>query len=309
MAVEAPAIPMEKTVLPVGPSDRADFALQVKDEVIPYRIFGLFVMPNEEVEIEAVLTRNVGAIRLATLHGKVEQTGPDAWNWTAPPTPGIYPVTATDTVSGDEIRLNVFVKTPFDHAAEVLNGYRIGKYEAVPLRGDLAYVRPEGFIEVTRENRDTPVSPHFTLGQFLCKQQPGVWPKYVLVQERLVLKLEMILEEVNEMGYAASTLHVMSGFRTPWYNRSIGNRTNYSRHLYGGAADVYVDIDEDAWMDDLTGDDKVTRSDAVRMANIIESAREESWYQPFIGGLGIYSPASHRGPFIHVDVRGSIARW
>ena len=28
-----------------------------------------------------------------------------------------------------------------------------------------------------------------------------------------------------------------------------------------------------------------------------------------VGGLGIYGPAPHRGPFIHVDVRGEAARW
>lgn len=287
----------------------AGFALQVKDEVIPYRIFGLFVMPEEEVELDAVFTDGVGSGRLRAEHGSVMQTGPERWIWTAPAEPGSYAMTVADSASGDEIHLNVFVKTPFDHGTESINGYRIGQYESKPLRGSRAYVRPDGFVEVTRENRDTLVSPHFTLGQFLCKQQPGTWPKYVVVQERLLLKLEMILAQVNEMGHPANTLNVMSGFRTPWYNESIGNRTKYSQHLYGSAADVYVDIDDDAWMDDLTGDDEVTRGDAVRMANIIESMKDEVWYRPFIGGLGIYSPASHRGPFIHVDVRGSLARW
>lgn len=287
----------------------ARFSLKIKDNLIPYDIFGVFVMPSEKLAIEAVFPDGRGSGLLTADDGATVQLGPGTWNWTAPKTPGLYPVVVTETSSGDVIRLNVFVKTPFDHGTEYLNGYRIGEYEAKPLRGSQAYTRPDGFVEVTTENRDTPVSPHFTLEQFLCKQQPSQWPKYVIVQERLLLKLEILVQQVNAMGYQANTLNVMSGFRTPWYNRSIGNRTEYSQHLYGGAADVYVDLDGDAWMDDLTGDDEVTRRDAVRMANIIESMKDEAWYRPFVGGLGVYSPASHRGPFIHIDVRGSIARW
>ena len=30
---------------------------------------------------------------------------------------------------------------------------------------------------------------------------------------------------------------------------------------------------------------------------------------PFVGGLGIYGPAPHRGPFVHVDTRGEPVRW
>ncbi|MDX1548882.1 MAG: D-Ala-D-Ala carboxypeptidase family metallohydrolase [Rhodothermales bacterium] len=287
---------------------RAGFAVQVKDEVIPYRVFGLFVMPGEAVEIEAVFTQGTGNVAFEAPEGAAEQTGPETWRWTAPGAPGLYPVTITDTRAGETITLNVFVKTPFDHRSQSLNGYRIGDYADEPLRGNPVYDEPAGFVEVTPENRHVPVSPHFTLGQFLCKQEAG-WPRYVLIRERLLLKLEMLVQEVNELGIPAQTLHVMSAYRTPYYNRSIGNTTTYSRHLYGGAADVFVDLDGDGTMDDLTGDGAVTVADARAMAAIVEEATEETWYQPFVGGLGIYAPAPHRGPFIHVDVRGQKARW
>jgi uncharacterized protein YcbK (DUF882 family) len=32
-------------------------------------------------------------------------------------------------------------------------------------------------------------------------------------------------------------------------------------------------------------------------------------FGPRIGGLGIYGSTSAHGPFIHVDVRGTRARW
>jgi len=41
----------------------------------------------------------------------------------------------------------------------------------------------------------------------------------------------------------------------------------------------------------------------------VRKKARETWYQPFIGGLGIYGPKPHRGPFVHVDVRGFRARW
>src|SRR5262245_21810244 len=89
----------------------------------------------------------------------------------------------------------------------MLNGYHIGEYP-VPVSNDSpwsltmapAYAAPPGFIEVTPENIDTPVSPHFTLGQFLCKQ-PGDFPKYLVLTTRLLIKLESILDEVNRLGH------------------------------------------------------------------------------------------------------------
>ena len=119
-----------------------------------------------------------------------------------------------------------------------LNGYRIGQYKQKPLKNNPVYKPPTAFVEVTPQNRDERVSPHFTLGQFISKQA-SAYPKYLALRERLLLKLEMILEAVKEQGIQVSTLHVMSGFRTPFYNKAIGNPTQYSRHLYGDAADIF----------------------------------------------------------------------
>ena len=48
----------------------------------------------------------------------------------------------------------------------------------------------------------------------------------------------MILQKVNERGYRCDTFHIMSGYRTPYYNGAIGN-VRYSRHVWGGAADIF----------------------------------------------------------------------
>jgi hypothetical protein len=181
-----------------------------------------------------------------------------------------------------------------------LNGYRIGAYPAAGRGGDPRYAPPAGFVEVTPEIAAAPVSPHFRLGQFLCKQ-PGGHPKYVLLQERLVLELESILARVQAAGYEAHTLHVMSGYRTPFYNAAIGN-VRYSMHQWGGAADIFVDGDGDGVMDDLDGDGRSDRGDAARLFELIEAGTSA-------GGLAHYEATAAHGPFVHVDVRGRRARW
>ncbi|MEX2492287.1 MAG: hypothetical protein WD425_11050 [Nitrospirales bacterium] len=265
-------------------------------------------MPNEEIELECVFTNPHSVFQADASSGQLTKKSKERWRWKAPSNTGLHPVTITDTKTEATMTLNMFVMVTFNHQKDNLNGYRIGRYEKKPYKNNPAYNRPPGFVEVTKSNQAVPVSPHFTLGQFVAKQ-PSDYPKYLLLRERLSLKLEMILEAVNQQGIHAPTLHVMSGFRTPFYNKSIGNPTTYSRHLYGGAADVFVDIDGDNRMDDLNADNKVTIADALVLADIVKKKSKETWYRPFVGGLGVYGPKPHRGPFVHVDVRGLKVRW
>ena len=132
----------------------------------------------------------------------------------------------------------------------------------MPLKGNPLYAPPPGFIEVTKENQDTRLSPHFTLKQFLCKEDTTkTFPKYVLFKERLPLKLEAVLERVNAMGFAVDTLHVMSAFRTPYYNHAIGD-VQYSMHQWGSAADIYIDPLKQDRMADLNHDGQVDIQDS-----------------------------------------------
>jgi uncharacterized protein YcbK (DUF882 family) len=102
----------------------------------------------------------------------------------------------------------------------------------------------------------------------------------------------------------------MSGFRTPQYNHSGGNtagRANLSRHMYGDAADVYVDNNRDGQPDDITGDGRVTTADAERLAQAAEIVERQ--HRALVGGVGVYTACCGHGPFTHVDVRGFRARW
>ena len=172
------------------------------------------------------------------------------------------------------------------------------------------YITPSGFIEVTEENQDTWVSDHFRLRDFLTKGQGNVWPKYLVLDTKLLDKLELVLAELEAMGYATSGVVVMSGFRTPTYNETGGNpagRAALSRHMYGDAADIFIDNDGSGGMDDLDRDRRITTRDA----GVIEEAvnRVERAHPSLIGGTGIYRATSAHGPFIHIDTRGFRARW
>lgn len=192
-----------------------------------------------------------------------------------------------------------------------IGSYRIGVFpsEASGARSR-ASRNPEGFLEVTAGNADTPVSEHFRLRDFLTKDQTGVWPKYLVLREPLVDKLELVLDELRGMGIAASRLRVMSGFRTPQYNAQgvgSGGRVTDSRHQYGDAADVYVVNGARDWMSDLNADGRVDTRDAQVLATAAE--RVERKYPALIGGIGVYKATSAHGPFVHIDVRGHRARW
>jgi hypothetical protein len=231
----------------------------------------------------------------------------------APPLPGVYQV----SVELDEKRetvpdLRVITLVPFAAKKEgQIGAYRLGhwpyEHGGAP---SSAYANPAGFVEVTPENRSLPVSEHFTLGDFLTKDQPAVWPKYLLLDAGLVDKLELIIDELQHEGYPVRHLAIMSGFRTPLYNRAGGQtagRGALSRHMYGDATDVFVDNDRDGWTDDVNRDGRVDTRDAEVVAHAAD--RVEARYPSLVGGVGIYAATGAHGPFTHVDARGRRARW
>ena len=281
---------------------------------IRYEIFAVYVTPGHAAEVTlagpAPGEADGTEAELYAEAGQVTVTGAGSWTWQAPAEPGVYRLDVARGRTGEAIRLNAFVLTPYSRMGDDgdLGGYRIGAYPSEPLRGLDQYLPPPGFIRVTQENRDLLLSPHFTLGQFLCKQAGG-WPKYVTLREEMLGKLETILAAVNDQGVRADTFHVMSGYRTPFYNHAIGN-VRYSRHQWGDASDIFVDVEpRDGVMDDINGDGKVSLADAKYMARLVEGLAETRGWKTYVGGLGIYGITSTHGPFIHVDTRGFRARW
>ena len=222
-------------------------------------------------------------------------------------TPGIH---RTELRSVDGAPL-VFVNLiPFEaKTGGTLQGYKVGYWPSERKKG-ITTALPVGFIEVTEDLQDLQLSEHFRVRDFVTKDQYNVWPKFLLVQPALLDKLELVIAELEELG-APSTLRVLSGFRTPQYNqrgvcRRCG-RAKDSRHMYGDAADLFVDADGNGVMDDLNGDGKVTTADAQFLARVVE--RVEAAHPELVGGIGIYRARRGHGPFLHVDTRGFTARW
>jgi hypothetical protein len=295
---------------PAGPpaAPAPGFAVRYRNVISPDRVRALTVLPGETVTLEVVDRDSLSRYVVRPAAGRLVPLGTVRWAWTAPPAPGLYPIQVVAPDGADSVTLQAFVVVPYDRlAGDLLNGYRIGRYPEKPLRGLGGYGPPAGFVEVTRENEDVLVSPHFRLKQFLCKQPAGS-RKYVVLNERLLLALEYVLERVNEAGYRASTFHVMSGYRTPAYNRSLGN-VRYSQHQWGAAADIFLDENGDGVMDDLNGDGRSDMRDAQVLYRLIEAAAVRPGAQGLIGGIGKYSSTASHGPFVHVDVRDRRARW
>lgn len=290
-------------------SGKTGFSVRVQGETCPYNVLGLFLSPGEVLKATLIDPADSPACVMTASTGAVGVAARGDWRWEAPQKPGLYQARIENRRTQTSITLNVFVLVPFAQVqGGKLNGYQIGEYPDIPARLLPLYHRPTGFIEVTAENRSTLVSPHFTLEQFLCKQESD-FPKYLVLRERLLLKLEALLEIANDAGYRCETFAIMSGYRTPYYNEAIGN-VAYSRHLWGDAADIYLDVHPpDGEMDDLNGDGRIDYHDADVLYELVDRQYGKPWYQSFVGGLGRYKRNETHGPFVHIDARGTHARW
>lgn len=284
-----------------------DYEIDVGPWISEHSLMSFFLMPEQEITISLMGKHKGKSFRVQKPDGALS----------APMTS--YRFKAATQVPKAEIfiqpegltraHLKLFTLTPAtDIKNGKLNGYTIGKYPAEAYQGLAIYQPPKGFLAVSQANQDEWISPHYQLKQFLCKQVGG-YPKYVVLQTRLLRKLEFLTQAAIDQGLATEGFVVMSGYRTPFYNAAIKNKL-YSRHQWGGAADIYIDENpRDGVMDDLNKDGKINTQDAKVLADLVESYYKTKGYQPFVGGLGLYSSNAAHGPFIHVDVRGFKARW
>ena len=292
---------------PAFETGRSETPIRVNELEIPYRVFAIYALPGEVLDIGPADSSGVQPFDLSSDAGGLLQQSAAGWRWQAPDAPGIATVGIRS--GADRIELNVVVLTPSTSVVDQrINGYRVGAYPKEPLNGNPLYLPPDGFIELTRDNADLELSPHFKLSQFPSKQS-SEFPKYLVLREQLLLKLELLLEEVNHQGIAADTFTIMSGYRTPYYNAAIKN-VPYSRHVFGGAADIYIDVaPRDDVMDDLNRDGRSDYRDAQRLYRIADTLFSQPRNVMLRGGLGVYRRNAAHGPFLHVDARQQRARW
>jgi Peptidase M15 len=276
---------------------KVPFSVTTRDLRFTEKVASVTVLPGADLDLD--IAGGDGPYRVEAKDGTMSTRPAGRWRWRAPDVSGVVTLTVQDARARKVLDLHAFVLVPFDDVRDGrLNGYRIGTYPAK--------TKPIGFVEVTAENVRTKLSPHFELGQFLCKQ-PGGFPKYVVISEALILKLERVIAALDLAGRDVDSLTVMSGYRTPFYNEGIGNVRD-SQHTAGTAADIFVDEKSDGRMDDLDRDGVVTRDDAIWLFKLID-VMDRMPAALFRGGLGDYGSTAAHGPFVHVDVRGRLARW
>lgn len=130
------------------------------------------------------------------------------------------------------------------------------------------------------------VTNHFDSAEWACKDKlrtryPADWVESRL--RPLCETLEVIRAKLDQ------PLRIVSGYRTPEHNRSVGGAAD-SRHMHGDAADVSA------------------RDASAAELYLAALQLYEAGKLPHLGGIGVY-----RG-WVHIDCRprkadGSIARW
>jgi len=286
-------------------SAKTKYTIKVNDRQTHYDRMSFFFLPKEKVNISIYdgstpvpfSVSNANTSKVSTYTSVIADKGSRQEVF-------LYP-----NGLDKKITVILFSMVPYtDIKNGKLGSYTIGQYPETRLNNLAIYDPPLGFVKVEKDSTDFLVSPHYKLGQFLCKQSEG-FPKYIVLQTRLLRKLEFLTDAVNESGISTKGFTIMSGYRTPYYNSLIKNK-KYSRHQWGGAADIYIDESpKNNVMDDLNKDGKVNLDDAKMLSRLIESFYAKHIYKPFVGGLGLYSANAAHGPFVHVDVRGTRARW
>src|SRR6185503_12339106 len=173
-------------------ADHSGLDLTFGDQRVPYRVMGVFALPGESVPIE--ISNVDSSYRLEADSGTVESIDAGHWRWSAPASTGAVSMRVIGPAGEEAVTLNAVVMAPYTEMKHgMLHGYRIGDYPAPrPGHGDV-YARPRGFIPITEATAGLLVSPHFQLIQFACKSGSGL-PKFAVVQPRLLLRLEGLLQ-------------------------------------------------------------------------------------------------------------------
>ena len=114
------------------------------------------------------------------------------------------------------------------------------------------------------------LSKDFNMQEFECTHPDH---RHVRVDEELVKKLQKLRDRVGK------PLIINSAYRCPERNKQVGGAEN-SQHLYGKAADINL-------------------KNLAFSADMMEKFAEEIGFD----GIGKYNS------FVHLDVRGTPARW
>lgn len=121
------------------------------------------------------------------------------------------------------------------------------------------------------------LTPNFSLSEFRCKDGTDV-------PEDLMDNVSLLCENLQVLrDHIGMPIRVISGYRSPKYNRRIGGARK-SQHMTAKAADI-----------------KVRGMSPAEVKEVIVQLIKEG--KMMKGGIGLYTT------FTHYDVRGRNARW
>ena len=138
---------------------------------------------------------------------------------------------------------------------------------------------PDDPVLALEENERMPdkLTTNFGLNEFRCRDGSDV-PEGLLENVQLLADNLQVLRE-----HLGKPIRVISGYRSPKYNRKIGGARK-SQHMLAKAADI-----------------KVTGMSPTEVKAVIVSLIKDG--SMMAGGVGLYTT------FTHYDVRGRNARW
>jgi hypothetical protein len=96
-----------------------------------------------------------------------------------------------------------------------------------PYQGNIQYSKPTHFIDLSGQNHGASLAPNFVFDEFMNATKG----QYGLFQVHAVASLQSVREA------SGGSLTINSGYRNVGYNAGVGG-AEYSRHMYGDAADI-----------------------------------------------------------------------
>lgn len=282
----------------------------------------LIVPPGESLLISCAAGDQAGKVKIIKDGQAVREDS--VLNFTAPDKPGAYFI-LLELIAGERRRdSEICVLVPYKASARKnadgfelrVEGKTIGQYRVPSRSGNVkvrenpdSYQPPAWWLRVTGMNAGFEVVPGVTAGDLVIASEdtgtkhtdlvPVCYPMW-----NAIVTLRAALES---RGIPGRALRLISMYRSPPYNRSIGSNA-YGRHIYGDAFDFYIDIEGSEKASDLNRDGKRDRRDAYVVVSIIEEL-QASGKLP-MGGIGVYnSVTGDHEVTMHLDMRGHRATW
>ncbi len=157
-----------------------------------------------------------------------------------------------------------------------------------------SFEEPDSMLLLNNKTDNIRVSPHFSLGNFYEKASGE---KGMLLDPMLILKLEILYILLKHVNRDAD-IYVSSGYRSLKENYKEGNRTKFTMHQFGKAADLYICKEgrRGKYYIDINYDGKIDKRDKWLLMYLLWQVEE--LFPECSGFNQIYRR------HVHTDVRG-----